>query len=404
VSTTASEPRTLDVAVYGIINAGKSSLINALAGAQRRPTSPIGGTTTEVAAEAWREVMAEVGPYAVRLIDTPGIAEVADSAHAAIATEAARRADLVLFVLAEDLTATAQSALTTLRDAAKPMLVALNKMDLLDPDEQTAVLAKVRERLAGVVPADDIVPIAAAPIVRERVVEPDGTSRLELRHGPPRIEVLEARLIEGLAESAPDLKDLADAADRIERHLAARAEAQAERRAQAEAVADETASALALTLALNPVPMLDFLAGPGGLVLLVRRVAEVYGATPTVAAATHLAHELLHGGRFLFLGSLAAAGAGGLLKFLPGLGHLAGALTQGAAVGYVAHVFGRALVGYYERGHDWGDAGLVAALDRIAARTDRRALARGLVEKLKRKMDFTAEHTERKTEKRKSQY
>ena len=39
----------LDVAVYGLINAGKSSLINALAGTSARPTGPIGGTTLDVA-------------------------------------------------------------------------------------------------------------------------------------------------------------------------------------------------------------------------------------------------------------------------------------------------------------------------------------------------------------------
>ena len=82
----------------------------------------------------------EVGPYRVRLIDTPGIEEVGDSTRGPIAIEAARRADVVLFVAAEDLTATARSALVDLRMAGKPMLVAVNKMDLLDPDERAEVL------------------------------------------------------------------------------------------------------------------------------------------------------------------------------------------------------------------------------------------------------------------------
>ena len=48
--------RPLDVAVYGIINAGKSSLINALAGRPARPAGPIGGTTVDVAGVDWRVV------------------------------------------------------------------------------------------------------------------------------------------------------------------------------------------------------------------------------------------------------------------------------------------------------------------------------------------------------------
>ena len=46
--------RPLEVAVYGIINAGKSSLINALPAEPTAPTGPIGGTTAEVAEVDWR--------------------------------------------------------------------------------------------------------------------------------------------------------------------------------------------------------------------------------------------------------------------------------------------------------------------------------------------------------------
>ena len=44
--------------------------------------------------------------------------------------------------------------------------------------------------------------------------------------------------------------------------------------------------------------------------------------------------------------SRAAMVAGGAMKVLPGVGHVAGALAQGASAGYLAHVFGRALVDY----------------------------------------------------------
>ncbi|HEY2157759.1 MAG TPA: DUF697 domain-containing protein, partial [Isosphaeraceae bacterium] len=84
-----------------------------------------------------------------------------------------------------------------------------------------------------------------------------------------------------------------------------------------------------------------------------------------------------------FWGLAAAVVVGGAMKILPGVGHLAGALTQGASAGYLSHVLGRALVGYLENGHDWGDGGLVAALERIAERTDRKAITRGLAGRIK---------------------
>ncbi len=374
-----SERPRLEVAVYGLINAGKSSLINALARAGHRPTGPIGGTTTEVAEVAWREVEAVVGGFDVRLLDTPGLEEVGDEARADIATGAATRADLVIFVIAEDLTATASAALVRLRDVGKPIVVALNKVDLLTPDEESSILSTIRVRLDGIVPVEDVVAIAAAPIVRERGAD----SKVEARRGEPRVEALVGRLLVAIGESGEDLKELNAVREQVEAHAPVRDRAKAERRARAERVADETGAALALALAINPVPLLDFLTGPGGLAILVTRVSAVYGESPTADAARSLAAELIRGGRAAFWGSAAAMVAGGAMKILPGVGHVAGALTQGASAGYLSHVLGRALVGYLENGHDWGDGGLVAALERVAARTDRRAITRGLAARIK---------------------
>lgn len=371
----------LDVAVYGLINAGKSSLINALAGTSGRPTGPTGGTTREVAEVGWREVDAEVGGFDVRLLDTPGLEEVGDEVSSSLATEAATGADLVVFVVAEDLTATARRALVELRDVGKPIVVALNKVDLLSPDEEASILAAIRDRLEGVVPPEDVVAIAAAPIVRERVGE-----KVEARRGDPHVEALVARLMVAIAESGGDLKDLNAIREEVEAHAASRDRSKAERRARGERVADETAAGLALALAVNPIPLLDFLTGPGGMAVLVTRVSAVYGESPTAGAARATARELIRGGRAALWGSTAAVVAGGAMKLLPGVGHLAGAVTQGSAAGYLAHVLGRALVDYLENGHDWGDGGLAAALDRIAVATDRKALTRGLADRIKQRL------------------
>jgi small GTP-binding protein len=381
-----SEPtegqRPVDLAVFGVVNAGKSSLINALANQQVAETSPVGGTTTEVKATGWREVVAEIGPVAVRLIDTPGLEEVGDEARERRALEAARRADLIVFITAEDLTAAAQSAIERLRVVGKPIVVAVNKMDLLVLDEQSEVLGKVRERLAGVVPAEDVVGIAAAPIVRKK--RPDGS--IETTRGEPEIEAIETRILACLAEAAGDLQALADASGRVEAHRQVREADRMKRRERAERVADETSVALALALAVNPVPVLDLLTGSGGIALLVKRVAAVYDANLSAESLQRLTRDLIRGGRLALWGSLAATGLGGALKLVPVIGHAAGALTQATAAGYFGHVLGRALVTYFENGRDWGDGGLVALLDRLAQATDRRALTRGLADRLKARL------------------
>ena len=324
--------------------------------------------------------------YTIRLLDTPGLEEVGDRSRATLATETARRADLVLFVLSEDLTATARRALVALKEAGKPIVVALNKMDLLESEEREKVLEAVRTGLADLIPAEDIVPISAAPIVRRLVILAGGGSRVETTRGEPEVEALERRLLDVLTGSASDLKALADVSGRVDSHVEVREADRLRLRQRAERVADETSAALAVALAVNPVPLLDFLTGPGGLAILVRRVSEVYGERISAEVARSLAKELIRGGRVVLWGSLAATVGGGAMKLLPGLGHLAGALTQGASAGYFGHVVGRALVDYLDHGHDWGDGGLVATLDRIAASTDRKAVTKGLVDRIKARL------------------
>ena len=378
--------------VYGIINAGKSSLINALSGRAERPVGPIGGTTADVAGVDWHwaEALApDLADARVRLVDTPGLEEVdaAGAARGELATAAARTADLILFVLAEDLTATARAALVDLHRAGKPMVVAVNKVDLLDDDERADILAAIRLGLDGIIPPEHLVETAAFPVVRRQLLDESGRFvRSETVRGEPDVAALRARLASVLLESRADLRALAEATAAVDRHVVARNQDQRQLRQQAEWVADETSAGLAIALAINPVPLLDFLTGPTGLVILIRRVAEVYGEPMTAEVARGLAMDLIRGGRVSLWGSLATTIAGGAMKLLPGIGHLAGALSQGASAGYFGHVVGRALVTYLENGKDWGDGGLIAELNRVAATTDRKAITRGLVDQIKARL------------------
>jgi small GTP-binding protein len=376
----------LEVAVYGLINAGKSSLINALLGSNLRETGPVGGTTRDVVEVRWDESNSGLGGFDVHLIDTPGLEEIGDESKSRLATDAARSADLVLFVVAEDLTDSALDALQALHCLGKPIIVALNKVDLLDSSQEAEILESIRHRLVNIIDAGHVIAIAASPIIRERIQSEEGRSRIVARHGTPQIDALRDRLRSAVIESGVDLTGLNAIRDTIDVHSLDRDQDKATRRTRAERVADETSIALAMALAVNPIPLVDFLTGPTGLAILVTRVSAVYGERPDRETVRALASELFKGGKIVLWGSMAAVLGGGAMKLIPGLGHLAGALTQGTAAGYLAHVLGRGLVAYLENGHNWGDEGLVATLDRIAANTDRRTLTRGIVDQLKARL------------------
>ena len=376
--------RCVEVAIYGLINAGKSSLINALNGEDSRPTSPVGGTTVGVEVAEWASQPTTLGSIRVRWLDTPGLEEIGQEGRDAIATQSAIEADLVVVVVAEDLTDAAFAAIGALHRQGKPIVVALNKIDLLGETELEEVLGAVRVRLEGIVDPTEVVAIAASPIVRERSVV-DGFSRVITRRGVPDVEPLRERVLAALDE-ADDLRDLNIARAESESLAGKRDRERAVRRSKALRVADESAAALALALAINPIPLLDFLTGPGGLAVLVARVSHAYGERPSAEATRAMAVELLKGGRVVLWGAVAGTLAGGAMKLLPLLGHLAGAVTQGASAGFLAHVLGRALVDYLDAGHDWGSGGMISRLEEIASRTDRKLLTKGLVDQIREKL------------------
>ena len=117
------------VAVVGPPNAGKSSLTNALLGRDRVIVAAEPGTTRDAVADT-----AELNGVPAVLVDTAGqraTDDLLEAAGIARAEAAAREADLRLVVIdASDVT---PEAVDLARAATKPRVIALNKVDLLDP-------------------------------------------------------------------------------------------------------------------------------------------------------------------------------------------------------------------------------------------------------------------------------
>ena len=111
----------LEVALVGAVNAGKSSLVNALVGRERVLVAPTPGTTRDVV-----EVRVLWDGVAVTLLDTAGVRDAGDAVEAAgIALGAARAAtaDVVLLV-ADDPTAWPEAP------AGRPTVRVQTKRDL----------------------------------------------------------------------------------------------------------------------------------------------------------------------------------------------------------------------------------------------------------------------------------
>jgi GTP-binding protein Era len=144
-----TEPKTRAgfVAVIGAPNAGKSTLVNALVGQKVAIVSPKAQTT-----RARLMGIAIADKTQILLVDTPGIFEPKrrlDRAMVAAAWTGAQDADLVLLVIdaAERITAQIEKMIASLSDRRHPLLLALNKIDLVKKPALLALASDLTARL-----------------------------------------------------------------------------------------------------------------------------------------------------------------------------------------------------------------------------------------------------------------
>jgi small GTP-binding protein len=355
--------RVFHVVVFGTGSAGKTSLINALIGHAAGEVHATMGTTRR--GETFTHQVEGVDGRLV-LTDTPGLSEIGEGGalRETEARDLAARADLLLFVVDHDLTRSEFDPLAALARRGKRSIVVLNKKDRFPDADREAILAKLRERLRGIVPSDEIVAVAASPRpVPVRVREADGTTRTLLEPEPPDLGDLEARIAAILDREGDTLR----AANLLLRaHLvgqAARDQLTAERRLKARAVVEKFQWITAGTVFANPIPALDLMAAGAVQFQMISEIADVYGVTLATSHAKMIGGQMVQ--LLLKLGMVEAATSlvAGVFKSSL-VGFAAGGAVQATSMAYLTHISGLTFAEYFERGQSWGDGGMQAALIR----------------------------------------
>ena len=368
------------IATFGLVSRGKSAVVNALLGQKILQTGPLHGVTQWPKSVRWTP--GGEGKVQVELIDTPGLDEVQGEARAQMAQQVASEADLILFVVAGDITRTEYQALSELRQAQKPLILVFNKIDLYPEQDRDAIYQQLQElgtgtprdrRLQKMLSPEEIVRVAAEPSpIQVRVELPDGTVNYEWETLPPQIDELQQAILKILNREGRSLLALNALFQARTAQVSIAQKTVAQRKADAEDLIWRFAKYKALAVALNPIGLLDILGGTVADLAMIRSLSRLYGLPMTSYEAGKLWRKLLISSGGLLLGELGSSALLGMGKSASAVASIGGvtafagtAVTQAGIAGYGAYTVGHAAQVYLEQGCTWGPLGASTVIQDI---------------------------------------
>lgn len=407
------ERTCVQIAVFGMVGRGKSSVLNALLGENVFETGPIHGVTKNTHLKEWQlerdrpteeeSVANTLTSYRIsqiELIDTPGIDEVDGETREALAKQVAGQVDLLLFVVAGDITQVEYDALSQLRDAGKPMLLVFNKIDQYPEADRMAIYHKIRDdRLRELLSPNEIVMAAASPLVAKAVRREDGTMGVRMNRGEARVEDLKLKILEILdreGKSLVALNTMLYAGDANERLVRRKMEI---REQSANRIIWNAVMTKAVAIALNPITVADIISAAIIDVATILTLSKLYGIEMTGAGAVELLQKIgiSMGGitaseMMANVGLSSVKGLLGLSAPVTGglsLGpYLSVAATQAAVAGLSSYGIGQVTKAYLANGASWGEDGPKAVVSHILASLDEGSIMSRIKEELLAKLDL----------------
>jgi len=352
--------RPLQVVVFGVGSAGKTSIVNAL-------MTEVG--QSEVGAVGAVMGTTQVGKYyepiritglkrAMQLVDTPGILEASaqGSDREASARELALNADLLLFVIDEDLRQTELEILRSLCTIGKRMIVVLNKIDRYLPSDVEAIMANLRRKLITLIAPSDVVAISAQPspitLASGGVVQP-----------APQLKALKHRLVETLNREARDL--IADNVLLRSQQISNQAKQiiDQQRQSQARSIIEKYQWWVVGAVFANPLPIIDLLATAAIHTQMVIEIGKVYGCAIDKNRGRELATSLTR--TVISLGIV--KGVSQIVTTMISVtvvGLVVRSAVQSITGAYLTRIAGESFIEYFSHNQDWGDGGITEVVQR----------------------------------------
>ncbi|MBD2482814.1 YcjF family protein [Planktothrix sp. FACHB-1365] len=345
----------IQVVVFGTGSAGKTSLVNALMGRMvGKVNAPMG--TTEVG-ETYH-LQLEGIEREILITDTPGILEagMGGSERGTLARSLATDANLLIFVVDNDLRQSEYNALQALVEIGKRSLILLNKIDLYPESDKTLILAKLRERVKAFLDPSDIIAVAANPqsirLETGEIIQPE-----------PDIMPLIRRMAMILRAEGEEL--IADNILLQSQRLGeeARRLIDSQRKREAEKIVERFQWIGAGVIAVTPLPVIDLIATAAVNTQMVIEIGKIYGCELNIDRGRELALSLAK-----TLGSLGVVK--GVIQLVSTALQLniatlvVGRAIQAVSAAYLTRIAGKSFIEYFRHDQDWGDGGMTEVVQR----------------------------------------
>ena len=401
------EQSVFQIAVFGMVGRGKSSVLNALVGKNIFATGALHGVTRSIEQVDWdiepkqlqRLTISESGSQnKIQLLDTPGIDEVNGKQREILAHRLATKVDLILFVVSGDITQVEYQALSQLREAGKPILLVFNKIDQYPEADRHIIYQKIRdERVKELISPEEIIMVSAAPLDLKAIKSVDGKVTVKRVRGKPQIQALKLKIWELLEQEGKSLIALNSMlyADNIneqilERKLAIRDKA-------ANDLIQRGAMIKATAIALNPVTAIDLFAGAIIDIGLILALSRLYGIAMNQQGAVALLKKIALSmggiGASELLATLGLSSVKGLLGVaIPVSGglslapYLSIAIAQGSVGGVSSYAIGQITKTYLANGASWGEQSPKTVVQDILNSLDEKSILNRIKSELQAKL------------------
>ena len=410
------EHSVVQIAAFGMVGRGKSSVLNALIGRDIFQTGALHGVTREIDTTNWEVTPEQIADSPdnlqrltittdpgrqIQLIDTPGIDEVGGEAREALACDLAKKVDLILFMVSGDITQVEYNALSKLREAGKPMLLVFNKIDRYPEADRLAIYEKIKEeRVKELISPDEIIMVAASPIEVRGVKDKTGKLKVQRIPGKPQIESLKLKILELLQREGKSLVALNSMlfANEVNEHILQRKLTIRDRAANE--LINKGMMVKAMTIALNPVTAIDLFSGAVIDVGIIISLSRLYGIAMTQSGAVKLLKNIaLSMGGISASELLATLGLGSLKSLLglsiPATGglslapYLSVAIAQGGVAGVSSYAIGQITKTYLANGASWGEQSPKTVVQKILDSLDEESILNRIKSELRAKLTIS---------------